>query len=260
MNKLLLAALSGLAALAAQPAAAQSPAKCDRVGALDKVVALNAIQNLMGRYNHLGTLDGEGTMDELFALQTEGVSWKTPNGPVGIAGMRARFARPDEVPTPGVLHMHAMLSPVIEVAGDGKTAKGVWDSFGPNIVDPNKEGGWLWVKYGVDFVKENGAWKIWHLQVYPVFNTTYHKSITETARDMAAGGREEGGPGRDPAAAGAPPAGAVAAGAAPRRGPPGSDLPGYTVTKGLWRYDGKSTPKGPYIPEPYCTFDPAKAY
>ena len=259
MKRIIAGLAATIAALAAVPAAAQTPSRCDRLSAADKVLALNAIQNLMGRYDHLGTLRGEGTLAELFALNTEGVSWKTPNGPVGIEGMRARFARPDEVPTPGVLHMHAVLSPVIEIAGDGRTAKGVWDSFGPNIVDPSKEGGWLWGKYGVDFVKEGNAWKIWHLQFYPVFNTLYHKSITETAREMAAGGREEGGPGRDPSAGAPPPGAAGAPPAGPRRGPPGSDLPGYTVVK-VWRYDGKSTPQGPFIPEPYCTFDPKTAY
>ena len=239
------------------PAAAQAAQACNTLGANDRVVALNAIGNLMGRYSHLGTLRGEGTLAELFALKTEGVSWKTPGGPVGVEAMRARFARPDEVPTPGVLHMHAMLTPVIEIAGDGKTAKGVWDSFGPNITNPDKVGNWLWVKYAVDFVKEDGVWKIWHLQVNPVFNTPYDRSVTQTAKDRA--GRsdrgEPGGPGAD-----APPPGAAAAGAAPP--PPGgpASRPGYVMPKNLWVYDGKSAPRGPYVPEPYCHFDPKTAY
>jgi hypothetical protein len=30
-------------------------------------------------------------------------------------------------------------------------------------------GSWLWERYGVDFVNENGSWKIWHLHVYTDF-------------------------------------------------------------------------------------------
>lgn len=242
-------ALAGAAADAAPKARAKAVvSECGVLSAADKVVALNEIQNLMGRYGHLGTLRGEGTLAELFALDTEGVSWKTPGGPVGIAGMRARFSRPDEVPTPGVLHIHSMFSPVIEIAGDGKTAKGVWDSFGPNVPNANAIGGWLWVKYAVDFVKEHGKWKIWHLQVNPVFNVPYDKSLTQAAKEAEAR------------------AGAESPGVAPPRAGPGgppsiASLPGYQAPpKDLWRYDGKSVPRGPYIPEPYCHFDAAKAY
>ena len=161
--------------------------------------------------------------------------------------MKARFARPDEVRTAGVLHMHAMLTPVIEIAGDGKTAKGVWDSFGPNITNPDQVGSWLWTKYGVDFVKEDGVWKIWHLQVNPIFNTPYDRSITQTAKDRAARAEksvvENGGADRRPGETAPPPRPA-----------------GYVMPDNLWIYDGKTAPRGPYVPEPYCHFDPAKAY
>lgn len=242
--------LLGLAlATALLPAAghAAAPESCT-VPVAERAVALNEIQNLVGRYDHLGTLRGEGTLADLFALKTEGVSWLTPGGPVGIAAMKARFEDPDEDRRPGILHMHSMFSPIIEIAGDGKTAKGVWDSFGPSIQGPDDIGSWLWVKYAVDFTKEEGKWKIWHLRVYPVFNTKFSTPITQTAREMNA---KQGGPavagvsGRDSA----------------RAGPnAGQARPGYVMPSTIWRYDGKSSPQGPFIPEPYCHFDPAHAY
>lgn len=244
-----LVACGSITALCAGTAMA-SPKSCP-LPAADRIVALNDIENIMGRYNHLGTLRGEGMLADLFALKTEGVSWKTPGGPVGIAAMKARFADPDEVQAPGILHMHSMLSPVIEVAGDGKTAKGVWDSFGASVNGPDDIGGWLAVKYGVDFVKEDGVWKIWHLQVYPVYSTKFDKSITQTAKEKAARPAQPmvaGVSGRD-----TPVAGATA-------GSPPSARPGYVMPKGVWHYDGKSTPKGPFIPVSYCTFDPATSY
>ena len=67
--------------------------------------------------------------------------------------------------------MHTQTTPIIEIAGDGKTAKGLWYSPGiresVQIIDDNAvtAGGWFWEKYGVDFVKEDGKWKIWHIQM-----------------------------------------------------------------------------------------------
>jgi SnoaL-like domain len=62
-------------------------------------------------------------------------------------------------------------NPIIEVAGDGKTAKGMWNSNGPGLNTSVKDGKlvvsgmWFWRTYYVDFVKEEGKWKIWHIQM-----------------------------------------------------------------------------------------------
>jgi len=67
--------------------------------------------------------------------------------------------------------MHTSTTPIIEIAGDGKTAKGVWYSPGIGLMgrtDNSKigvTGTLFYEKYGGDFVKENGVWKIWHLQM-----------------------------------------------------------------------------------------------
>ncbi|MFT3905656.1 MAG: nuclear transport factor 2 family protein [Steroidobacteraceae bacterium] len=276
-----LVAAGAIMGFAAQAQAA--PLKCPKtLSANDRVVALNEIQNLMGRYAHLGHLRGEGTLAELFALKTEGVSWRTPSGPAGIEEMKKRFDRPAESLEGGSLHVHSMLTPVIEVAADGQTAKGVWDSFGPNISSASEIGNWLWVKYGVDFTKEDGVWKIWHLQVYALFNTPFDKSITQSAWDRSHAGRP-GSTASGPGGQGAPPGGA-APGGAPGAGAPGGAAPGgapgaapagnqgsagpagpgagqnWKGPKEQWIYDGKTAPKGPKIPEPYCTFDPNDSY
>jgi hypothetical protein len=69
--------------------------------------------------------------------------------------------------------MNFLTTPVIEIADDGKTAKGIWYSPGVNIVGSVMEegktsmrGDWRMTKYGVDFVKEDGKWKIWHIRIY----------------------------------------------------------------------------------------------
>lgn len=56
-------------------------------------------------------------------------------------------------------------TPLIEIAGDGKTAKGIWQSTGSyaDITASGPVSFWTWGFYTVDFIKENGFWKIWHL-------------------------------------------------------------------------------------------------
>ena len=64
---------------------------------------------------------------------------------------------PENIGIGGGYGMHTNLTPVIEIAGDGKTAKGVWFSLGLNGNDMASP-----EKYAADFVKEDGEWKIWH--------------------------------------------------------------------------------------------------
>lgn len=69
----------------------------------------------------------------------------------------------------GDLVMMPVQTPCIEVSGDGKTAKGVWFSQGLNFevgADGKPVAYSFWGKIGVDFIKEDGRWKIWHLAGY----------------------------------------------------------------------------------------------
>jgi hypothetical protein len=83
----------------------------------------------------------------------------------------------------GTMMQHTLTTPVIEVAGDGKTAKGVWISPGHETqrIGDDLQAYWCWVYYGVDFVKEDGEWKIWHHHVYLIFQTPYEKSWVEAS-------------------------------------------------------------------------------
>jgi hypothetical protein len=95
--------------------------------------------------------------------------------------------------TKGSFVWHTITTPVVEVAEDRQTAKGVW--YTPGVVGSFKDGkgnfNWMFEKYGVDFVMENGEWKIWHMHVY-----------TDTAWSL--GGEisaQKGGPGGAPGGA-----------------------------------------------------------
>ncbi len=55
---------------------------------------------------------------------------------------------------------------VVEVAGDGQTAKGIWTIRGGNV-ELESTGLVSYVEFSylaVDFVNEDGQWKIWHMQ------------------------------------------------------------------------------------------------
>lgn len=61
----------------------------------------------------------------------------------------------------GVLFQHPISTGLVELAGDGQTAKGLWYCIGQETV-PGKA---MWVtgKVAMDFVKEGDSWKIWHV-------------------------------------------------------------------------------------------------
>ncbi len=67
--------------------------------------------------------------------------------------------------------IHTNTTPIIVIADDGKTAKGMWYSPGIGLMadlegeKPKANGTFFWEKYAVDFIKEDGRWKIWHMQM-----------------------------------------------------------------------------------------------
>lgn len=83
----------------------------------------------------------------------------------------------------GFMKMHTNATPIIEVAGDGETAKGLWESpgFVTEIIDGKLQAFWIWERLAVDFIKEDGKWKIWHFNGFVHFMTTYDKSWVESS-------------------------------------------------------------------------------
>lgn len=65
--------------------------------------------------------------------------------------------------------VHVLASPIIEIAEDGMSAKGVWYTPGFALRHDHIRGTagvmWMWEKYGADFVFENGQWKFLRLLI-----------------------------------------------------------------------------------------------
>ncbi|MFC1901474.1 nuclear transport factor 2 family protein [Chloroflexota bacterium] len=152
-----------------------------------RLEAIHDIQNVMGRYMALhvpGPLWNEKL--KLFALKTPGVAVEIDNWGVfeGADQVKACYEIGHFDLTkehPGLFWEHDLTTPIIEVAGDGKTAKAVWFCPGvatrPEWDNPEKlKAFWRWLKIAAAFAKEDGKWKLWKYHVYGTFFADFYKS------------------------------------------------------------------------------------
>jgi hypothetical protein len=158
-------------------------------------------------------------------------------GPPGAAPGGAAGGPPGGAPggggaQGGNFSMRTLTTPIIEIAGDGKTAIG-WTSSAQG----DKGGAqWSFERYGIDFVKEDGDWKIWHFHVYNDFDTPYEKNWVQNAIDTKrAGGVTTARPGMEQY---------------------------FQPTVFHHSYDPKvdNNPANPPPPVPYCTFSDTFTY
>lgn len=68
----------------------------------------------------------------------------------------------------GELMPRPLTSPVVEVAADGQTAKGLWQVMGADncVTEYGPLSTWQWGYVAADFVLEDGEWKIWHMMQF----------------------------------------------------------------------------------------------
>lgn len=138
------------------------------------------IQNVMTRHQLYGAYNRDIEIEMIWAHKTPGVSFASNRGVYqGDIEMIKKYYGMGETPEdknkafeqqnkPGYTTFRTINTPLIEVAGDGKTAKAFWYTIGwdAEIQEDKGQSTWWNEKYGVDFVKEDGEWKIWHFHVY----------------------------------------------------------------------------------------------
>lgn len=186
---------------------------------VERAEAVNEIQRLMATYFNMHV----NNPDPKFAGMTQWDSWKLwadrpdssveitsnglyvgfdnikafyergrPNGPVPISvesGYRPIEIEHHLTGGRGMMFIHTLCSPMIVVAEDGQTARGLWESPGNETCDPpvpdgvfnasNVQGEWVHGRVHADFIKENGGWKIWHYRYYRVFRAPYGTCWTD---------------------------------------------------------------------------------
>jgi hypothetical protein len=161
---------------------------------LNRVKAVIEIQNLMSRYEYWHSAGQNDKKGKFIAQKTPGVRMEYITSGVfeGYSGAKKFLAdlhgtaTPDRSKYNGAMAVHPLTTPVIEVAGDGQTARGLWISLGVEV-GPNMDGTFdkplqaLWVleEYAADFVKEDGIWKWWRIHLFRVFQCPFEKPWTE---------------------------------------------------------------------------------
>lgn len=148
------------------------------------------IENLMGAYANLHTARMHESTSELFDLNREDI-WVEVGG-LGVfkgrEGVRRFFVDHHysmEGDGKGIMNIHTLTTPIIQVAEDGKTAKGTWMSPGAETRIRDEDGElicvWIWGRYEVDFIKnKEEEWKFWHFKIINDFMTDYRHSWVDT--------------------------------------------------------------------------------
>ena len=149
-----------------------------------------AIKNLMGKFANLVLLNREGEVYGAFWSAADdtclGFNDGYYVGKEAVSGyyaavearnmlvaktLQARFPEQlsdqtdEELYGIGPFKVRPLYNPLIEIAGDGKTAKGLWSCQGAHneVGTSGPVANWTWGYFAVDFVKEADGWKIWHL-------------------------------------------------------------------------------------------------
>ncbi len=139
---------------------------------------MNAIQKLQAKYLHSLFTQRYENIPALFALDKPDVSVEFSDSGVyrggdSVRGLYKAFEATRNAP--GFFLMHLAVDPYIEIAKDGLSAKAHWLS--PGVSNSARNGSsWIWGPYYVDYVKEDGAWKIHHSNLAPLFRNPYNYS------------------------------------------------------------------------------------
>jgi hypothetical protein len=155
---------------------------------IERLEAAREIQNVMSQYvyMHIAGLHREST--RLFTAKRDDAKIEMMWGIYEGKDAAYRCYAVDHLKLEGEgekrrgrMQVHALTTPLIEVAGDGQTARAAWIASGHETAAGGGKAiaSWAWCKYGADFLKEDGKWKIWHLHVYGMFMTDYSKPWTE---------------------------------------------------------------------------------
>ena len=130
--------------------------------------------------------EGYGTVHD-DAFITKGKAYCEQNG-IDTTGMTdEELAQYGGV---GQLLLHVTTTAIIEIAKDGKTAKGYWYSPGM-IAESGSQASSIWEAYGADFIKEGDEWKLWHLHMFTDFMCAFGDTFTSSSGGQ---GGASGGP------------------------------------------------------------------
>ncbi|MDP3737648.1 MAG: nuclear transport factor 2 family protein [Hyphomonadaceae bacterium] len=150
----------------------------------EDIRAIKKLQRIYGYYLE------KGQGDDLADLFSSGAEAEYAAGVyVGNENIRAWFRQlgPGNRIADGRISDHMMLQPVVDLAPDGKTAKGRWRAL-LMAGTSGQSASWGEGAYEIGYVKEAGVWKIDRLHWYQNFIAPYEGGWTKKA-DAPAGAR-----------------------------------------------------------------------
>lgn len=165
---------------------------------LERIRARGEIENVYNRYQYLHTVfEDEKIITDLWVKEgTPGVSAQYTNTGVYNAWDSVMAYHRDRPSPKGKLLIHYNTSPVIEVASDGQSAKGVWITAGVEsglaapanaekapeafFEDSTVNGQrvwahWTFARHHLDFLKQDGEWRIWHFRTVELARAPFGK-------------------------------------------------------------------------------------
>lgn len=186
-------ALGVIASIACQSPTQAAPRSAETPAAtLQRLNDIQDINDVMGRHAwYYSAGQHQRELDELFAQKQPDVSFGTNAGMwVGLASIKRFYVdwfwkqakedlaslsrrHPEVKNVPenllaGTSMMHTITTPLVVVAEDGKTAKGLFYSPGQVTQTPlgQPTANYMWERYAIDFIREDGQWRIWHFNVF----------------------------------------------------------------------------------------------
>lgn len=220
------------------------------------------VQNIMGKYSQSYCIKQEGALPQFWSQREDislGVNDGYYIGPAAVQGyyaaiaeetrlasklIAARFPQKladkteEELFGVGQISYRPIDTAVVEVADDLQTAKGLWVVRGlvEKITTAGPVSFWDFSYWAVDFILEDGAWKIWHMLDLAEVNARQGINLTDTPQPLP----------EDPAFA------EMASVSMPRPTKP-------VMLRETYRADRPFTPS-PRVPEPYQTFAETFSY
>ena len=174
---------------------------------LSRTAARGQIENVFSRYMYYHNAFRDDLIVPLWVKPgTEGIRAQYTNSGV-YSTYESVMAYHSDRPAPvGKLIHHYTTTPVIEVAADGGTAKGVWTLAGSEsgLTDPDVAAEapsfmyspgdvrgkkvwahWVAAKYAVDFLLQDGEWRIWKFRCYEILRTPFEENWISFAEKNA---------------------------------------------------------------------------
>ena len=139
----------------------------EKVSEYSRVKDYLEIWQLMSTYSHLYHVFKRSEIPALFAQKTPGVTVEIEDSGIyeGLDGVKKIFCgifSEKRHMTPGVMAVHMTVNPVLEFNKQATRAKGLWHSHGSATLRVNGQliSFWCLGKYDMEYVKEEGKWKI----------------------------------------------------------------------------------------------------